>query len=55
MVYGFVLRVLSRFLWFCALDFLDLGFLGLYRLRVLGLRFFVFLGFNIYDLGLNRV
>jgi len=55
MVWGFMLRVLSRFLGFKALDFIGLGFLGFYWFRVSGLLFFVFLGFNIYDLGLNRV
>ena len=50
-----MLRVLSKFLGFGALDLLSLGFLGFYRFSVTDLRFLVFLGFNIYDLGLNRV
>jgi len=45
-----MLRDLSRFLGFRVLDFLSLGFLG-FPAYV----FFVLLGFNIYNLGLNRV
>jgi len=50
-----MLRVLSRLLGFSALEFFGFGFLWFYSLGFRAYVFFLFLGFNIYDLWFNRV